>query len=68
MDDKSSRNQKPVEKKFKKNEQLDQFRVQNTGKPMTTNQGRKISDDEDQLKAGERGPSLRQDWHYFEKK
>lgn len=66
MDDKSSRNQKPVEKNLK-NEQLDQFRVQNTGKPMTTNQGRKISDDEDQLKAGERGPSLRQDWHYFEK-
>ncbi|WP_010530250.1 catalase [Lentibacillus jeotgali] len=50
-----------------KNEQLNQYRVQNTGKPMTTNQGKKISNDEDQLKAGERGPSLRQDYEYFEK-
>ncbi|MGN7476518.1 catalase [Solibacillus silvestris] len=50
-----------------KQEQLDQFRVQNTGKPLTTNQGRKISNDRDMLKAGERGPTLHQDWHYFEK-
>src|SRR5699024_7647096 len=66
MDEKTSRNQKPVDKNVK-NERLDQYRVKNTGKPMTTNQGRKISDDQDQLKAGERGPSLRQDWHFFEK-
>ena len=41
-----------------KQEQLDQYRIQNTGKPMTTNQGRKISNDSETLKAGERGPSL----------
>ncbi|AQT86979.1 Catalase HPII (plasmid) [Paenibacillus larvae subsp. larvae] len=50
-----------------KQEQLDEFRVQNTGKPLTTNDGRKISDDQHQLKAGERGPSLQEDVHYFEK-
>ena len=51
----------------KKQEQLDKYRVYNEGKAMTTNQGRKISNDEEQLKAGERGPSLRQDYDYFEK-
>jgi len=34
---------------------------------LTTNQGKKISNDEDQLKAGERGPSLRHDFEFFEK-
>lgn len=51
----------------KKNEQLNQFRVQNSGKPLTTNQSKKLSNDEDQLKAGVRGPSLRQDYEFFEK-
>jgi len=50
-----------------KNEQLEQFRVQNTGKPMTTNQSLKKSNDEEQLKAGVRGPSLREDFEFFEK-
>ncbi|MED4474840.1 MULTISPECIES: catalase [Bacillaceae] len=66
MDDKSSRNQKPMNKDAKQ-EQLDQYRVQNTGKPMTTNEGRKISNDEEILKAGVRGPTLHEDYHYFEK-
>ena len=51
----------------RKQEQLDQFRISNKGKPMTTSQGRKISNDRETLKAGERGPSLHEDWHYFEK-
>src|SRR5690554_7814813 len=66
MDDKSSRNQKPTNKDAKQ-EQLDQYRRKNTGKPMTTNQGRKISNDREILKAGVRGPTLHEDWHYFEK-
>lgn len=66
MDDKSSRNQKPVNKNLK-NQQLDEFRVKNTGKPMTTNQSLKISNDQETLKAGKRGPSLLEDFHYFEK-
>ncbi|MFD1363377.1 catalase [Lentibacillus salinarum] len=66
MDDKSSRNEERRHENIKQ-EQLDQYRRQNTGKPMTTSQGRKISNDEDILSAGERGPTLHQDWHYFEK-
>nr|WP_072890547.1 catalase [Ornithinibacillus halophilus] len=66
MDEKSSRNQKPVNKDIKQ-QQLDQYRVKNTGKPMTTMQGKKRSQDTDQLKAGVRGPSLRQDYEFFEK-
>ncbi|WP_077326393.1 catalase [Virgibacillus siamensis] len=50
-----------------KNEQLNQYRVKNTGNPMTTNQGKKISNDEHQLKAGDRGPALREDYEFFEK-
>ncbi|WP_085993096.1 catalase [Oceanobacillus senegalensis] len=66
MDKKPSRNQNP-NNQDKKQDQLDRYRIQNTGKPMTTNQDRKISNDSETLKAGERGPSLHQDWHYFEK-
>lgn len=50
-----------------KQEQLDQFRRLNAGKPMTTNVGRTVSNDEDQLRAGVRGPSLLEDHHYIEK-
>lgn len=63
--DKSSRHHNPADNL--KNEQLDRYRVQDTGKPLTTNQGRKISNDSETLKAGERGPSLHEDWHFFEK-
>src|SRR5690625_2563121 len=66
MDDESSGRQRPVGKNAKQ-KQLDQYRISNVGKPMTTNDGRKISNDQDQLKAGIRGPSLHEDHHYFEK-
>ncbi|WP_010530228.1 catalase [Lentibacillus jeotgali] len=69
MDHSNSENKKGVRgySENKKDEQLDRYRIENTGEPMTTNQGRKISNDSETLKAGERGPSLHQDWHYFEK-
>ncbi|WJY26694.1 catalase [Sporosarcina trichiuri] len=51
----------------RKLEQLEEFRIQNTGNPLTTNQSLKRSNDEDQLKAGVRGPTLRQDYEFFEK-
>lgn len=51
----------------KKNQQLDAFRVKNTGKKMTTNQGLKISEDENSLKVGVRGPTLLEDFHLREK-
>jgi catalase len=50
-----------------KNEQLEQFRVMDEGQKMTTNQGLKISEDEFSLKAGERGPTLMEDFHFREK-
>ncbi|EGQ25196.1 catalase HPII [Sporosarcina newyorkensis 2681] len=64
MDGKSPKDHR---EKNLKNEQLDEFRVQNTGKPLTTNQSKKLSNDQEQLKAGDRGPSLRQDFEFFEK-
>jgi len=65
-DNSSSRNKKSISENAKQ-EQLDQYRVQNTGKPMTTQEGKKRSQDQDQLKAGVRGPTLRQDYEFFEK-
>lgn len=59
-------NNKPVSDN-RKQKQLDQYRVSNKGKPMTTNEGRKISNDEYLLTAGERGPLLSEDYQYFEK-
>jgi catalase len=50
-----------------KQEQLNQYRISNVGEPMTTQEGKKRSQDQDQLKAGIRGPSLRQDYDFFEK-
>lgn len=51
----------------KKDEQLEQFKVDDQGQKMTTNQGLKISEDEFSLKAGERGPTLLEDFHFREK-
>jgi len=72
MDEKSSRNQHHIKATPKpptdpKQAQLDNYRIQNTGNPLTTNQKIKISNDSETLKAGVRGPSLHEDFHYFEK-
>ncbi|WP_018922814.1 catalase [Salsuginibacillus kocurii] len=50
-----------------KQEQLENHRVDDKGKDMTTNQGVKVSEDEFSLKAGERGPTLMEDFHFREK-
>lgn len=50
-----------------KNRQLEQYRVDNFGKKMTTNQALKVSNDEESLKAGVRGPTLMEDFHFREK-
>ncbi|NLZ73253.1 MAG: catalase, partial [Bacteroidales bacterium] len=57
----------PIINENKKHEQLNTFRVDDLGKTMTTNQGLKISEDEFSLKAGERGPTLMEDFHFREK-
>ncbi|MBM4763185.1 catalase [Bacillus sp. B15-48] len=66
MDQSSSRNNKNSEKN-KKNEQLDKHRIQNTGEKITTNEGLKVANNENTLKAGERGPVLMEDFHFFQK-
>ncbi len=55
------------EHKNKKQEQLDQFRKSHQDEAMTTNNGTKVSEDELTLTAGERGPSLLEDFHFREK-
>ncbi len=43
------------------------FTADDTGEFLTTNQGVRISHDEDSLKAGQRGPTLLEDFHFREK-
>ncbi|MFC3041176.1 catalase [Virgibacillus xinjiangensis] len=50
-----------------KQEQLEQYKVDDSNKKLTTNQGLKVSNDELSLKAGERGPTLMEDFHFREK-
>ncbi|MER1989170.1 MAG: catalase, partial [Solibacillus isronensis] len=55
------------DRKNSKDEQLDIFRTDDRGKDLTTNQGLKVSEDEFSLKAGVRGPTLLEDFHFREK-
>jgi catalase len=50
-----------------KDKQLDEFRVEDRGENLTTNQGVTLSQDEFSLKAGDRGPTLMEDFHFREK-
>lgn len=51
----------------KKQQQLEEYKVDNKGEKLTTNQGLRISEDEHSLKAGDRGPTLMEDFHFREK-
>lgn len=51
----------------KKKEQIDEVTKSNDGKAMTTNNGVKVSEDENTLTVGERSPSLLEDFHFREK-
>jgi len=50
-----------------KSQDLQKNTVDNDGKFMTTNQGLRINDDQNSLKAGDRGPTLLEDFHLREK-
>jgi catalase len=50
-----------------KQAQLDAFRVNDEGTLYTTDQGVKVDDTDNSLKAGVRGPSLIEDFHFREK-
>src|SRR5687767_8216205 len=51
----------------KKTDSLQQHTEDSQGKFLTTNQGLKVNDDQNTLKAGERGPSLLEDFIMREK-
>ncbi|GEL76288.1 catalase [Tenuibacillus multivorans] len=50
-----------------KDRQLEDARVDHEGKKLTTNQGMKVSNTSESLKAGERGPTIMEDFHFREK-
>jgi catalase len=50
-----------------KDRQLEQFRRDDSGQFLTTNQGVRVHDDHNQLKAGDRGPTLMEDFIFREK-
>ncbi|QKY68801.1 catalase [Lentibacillus sp. CBA3610] len=50
-----------------KSKQLDQYRKDHKNSTLTTNQGMPVSNTADSLKAGERGPTLMEDFHFREK-
>ncbi|WP_025026506.1 catalase [Caldalkalibacillus mannanilyticus] len=50
-----------------KDQQLEEFRVDHKGTKLTTNQGVRVTNTDDSLKAGERGPTLMEDFHFREK-
>ncbi|RLQ94359.1 catalase [Falsibacillus albus] len=54
-------------RKNPKDQQLEEYRVDDSGKKLTTNHGLKVSDTEHSLKAGDRGPTLMEDFHFREK-
>src|SRR5262245_30771736 len=61
------RERRPRETNHDKVHDLEQFREDSKGKYLTTNQGLRINDDQNSLKAGVRGPSLLEDFHFREK-
>ncbi|WP_029267097.1 catalase [Virgibacillus alimentarius] len=66
--DESSRHKKPGHDNSK-NEQLNKYREKNTGpgEKLTSDAGLKISNDRWSLRAGRRGPTLFQDFHFYKK-
>jgi catalase len=61
--DKQGRNKRNHDKEH----DLEPFREDSAGEYLTTNQGLRINDDQNSLKAGARGPSLLEDFHFREK-
>lgn len=68
-DKKDTHENKKGDYKSEKDEQLAQYRKSNTGpgKKLTSDAGLNISEDGWSLKAGKRGPTLFQDFHFYKK-
>lgn len=52
---------------YSKEEQLNISRINHDNEKLTTNQGARVSHTDDSLKAGNRGPTLMEDFHFREK-
>ena len=63
----ADKNKKNNNKSTEKLDDLKKHYVDDADSQLTTNKGVKMSNDNFTLKAGQRGPSLMQDFHYFEK-
>ena len=61
------KNKDPKKTENAKLDQLENFKTDSCGEALTTNQGLKLTEDEFSLKAGERGPTLMEDFHFREK-
>jgi len=64
---KSSRSHSPAPSETAKYKALEQFREDPRGQVLTTDQGLRVNDDQNSLKAGARGPSLLEDFILREK-
>ena len=64
---KTSASNRPEPHRSAKVESLEPYRADPRGKTLTTNQGLPIADDENSLRAGERGPTLLEDFILREK-
>ncbi len=64
--DTSQKTQSGINKDTKQ-EQLNLFRMNHDMESLSTNQGLRINDTDDSLKAGSRGPTLMEDFHFREK-
>jgi catalase len=66
MDQNNNQPSATIDEKSKQN-QLNSVKVKHDGEKLTTNQGLKVSHTDDSLKAGSRGPTLMEDFHFREK-
>jgi catalase len=65
--DNIQKNHKEIPQEQSKNEQLEAFRMNHNNTKLTTNQAVGVSNTDDSLKAGARGPTLMEDFHFREK-
>ena len=67
MSDSKPKDRKPEIDEKAKDQQLEAHRMDPDGTYLTTNQGVRVSHTDDSLKAGPRGPTLMEDFHFREK-
>lgn len=61
------KNHEKISQKESKNQQLEIFKMGHNNTKLTTNQAVHVSNTDDSLKAGARGPTLMEDFHFREK-